>query len=309
VIYLVVVNICHALLLALEITIYVMEDNFDTLGVDKAIYGYYYSRANYHNTKQYNMWNEKALNAIRLNMKDQHTEMKRQLQERHKDIANHVGQDIADSQNALGQAIVDAQNALGQGIVDAQNALGQGIVDSQNALGQDIVDTSNYITKQHNVLSEWLHDNLCIIYKALNGNCARAIGPLQENQAHIPMQLYWAEGQLNIMEKIDQIQTTLPLALQDNLALEDVENANVSGDGGLNTIKGKMDTLSNYVKENVNQMDAVESKVDALSNDMQDKVDAVDSKINAVESKVDAVQDELRELKDMMAKMMGMMMN
>ena len=41
-------------------------------------------------------WNAKALDAIRLNMKDQHTEMKRQLQERHKDIANHVGQDVSD---------------------------------------------------------------------------------------------------------------------------------------------------------------------------------------------------------------------
>ena len=184
-------------------------------------------------------------------------------------------------------------------------------------------DTSNYITKQHNVLSEWLHENLCIIYKALNGTCAIAIGPLQENQAHIPMQLYWAEGQLNIMEKIDQIQTTLPLALQDNLALEDVDNANVSSDGNINTIKGEMATLSSYVKENVNQVDAVDSKVDAvegkvdaLSTNMRDKVDAVDSKVDAVDSKVDAVdskvdavQDELRELKDMMAKMMGMMMN
>ena len=35
-----------------------------------------------------------ALDAIRLNMRDQHTEMKRQLQERHKDIANHLGQDV-----------------------------------------------------------------------------------------------------------------------------------------------------------------------------------------------------------------------
>ena len=172
-----------------------------------------------------------------------------------------------------------------------------------------ITDASNYITEQHNALSEWLHENLCIIYKAMGGHCAAAIGPLPENQAHIPMQLYWPEGKLNMMEKIDQLQTTLPLASQDNLELEDVDNANVSSDGNINTIKGEMATLSSYVKENVNQVDAVDSKVDAvegkvdaLSNDMRDKVDAVDSK-------VDAVQDELRELKDMMAKMMGMMMN
>ena len=64
-------------------------------GPNAAIYGQYYSRANYHNIRGLTKWTEEALNAIRLNMKDQHTEMKRQLQERHKDIANHVGQDVS----------------------------------------------------------------------------------------------------------------------------------------------------------------------------------------------------------------------
>ena len=61
-----------------------------------ALYGQYYDRANYLNIRGLTKWNEKALDAIRLNMKDQHTEMKKQLQERHKDIANHVGQDVSD---------------------------------------------------------------------------------------------------------------------------------------------------------------------------------------------------------------------
>ena len=68
----------------------------NTISESQAFYGYYYSRATYHNTNNYNKWNEKALDAIRLNMKDQHKEMKKQLQERHKDIANHVGQDVSD---------------------------------------------------------------------------------------------------------------------------------------------------------------------------------------------------------------------
>eukprot|EP00956_Cyclotella_meneghiniana_P003490 scaffold4251_cov37-Cyclotella_meneghiniana.AAC.5 len=314
-----------------------------TIDPNAEFYDYYYSRATYHNTKHYNEWNEKALDAIRLNMKDQHTEMKRQLQERHKDIANHVGQDIADSHNALGQAIVDAQNDIGQGIVDSQNALGQGIVDAQNALGQDIIDTSNYITVQHNVLSEWLYKNLCIIYKELGGHCAAAIGPLPENQAHIPMQLYWPKGKLNMMEKIDQLQTTLPIAVQDNLMLDYIENANVSSAGGQKTINDKIDALSSYVEDMQAKMDAlsngieskvdalsngieskvdalsngIESKVDASSNHLRDKVDAVenkmdvlvDGKVNDIEIKVDAVQVELKELKDMMTNLIGMMAN
>ena len=161
-----------------------------------------------------------------------------------------------------------------------------------------IIDASNYVTEQHNALSEWLYDNLCIIYKASGGSCESVIGPLQENQAHIPMQLYWPEGQPSIMEKIDLIQTTLPPALQDNLLLEGVGNVNVSSDSGLDTIKAKMDALSSYVQENLNHVNAVDSKVDA-----------VESKVDAVESKVDAVQDELSELKVMMTKLMGMIAN
>ena len=80
--------------------------DFCVLDPNAEYYDYYYSRATYHNTKHYNEWNEKALDAIRLNMKDQHTEMKRQLQERHKDIANHVGQDVSDEHSNFQRCIV-----------------------------------------------------------------------------------------------------------------------------------------------------------------------------------------------------------
>ena len=60
-------------------------------------YDYYYSRATYVNGIGHAEWNAKALEAIRVNMKDQHMQMKFQLQERHKDIANHVGQDVSEN--------------------------------------------------------------------------------------------------------------------------------------------------------------------------------------------------------------------
>ena len=101
--------VCRALKIATDILATVVVKNVNkafevlaaqtaanTISESQAIYGYYYSRATYHNIKQYNEWNENALDAIRLNMKDQHKEMKKQLQERHKDIANHVGQDVSD---------------------------------------------------------------------------------------------------------------------------------------------------------------------------------------------------------------------
>ena len=154
-----------------------------------------------------------------------------------------------------------------------------------------IIDASNYVTEQHNALSEWLYDNLCIIYKASGGSCESVIGPLQENQAHIPMQLYWPEGQPSIMEKIDLIQTSLPLTLKDNLELEHIINANTSSADGLKTIKGKMDALSSNLQENLNHVDVVDGKVDAVDG----KVDAVESKVNAVESKVDALSKDMQD--------------
>ena len=84
-----------------------------------------------------------------------------------------------------------------------------------------ITDTSNYITKQHNVLSEWLHENLCLIYKASGGSCDRFIGPLTKDQAHIPMQLYWPEGQPTLINRLEHFQANLPLAAPDDLVGSD----------------------------------------------------------------------------------------
>ena len=107
------------------------------------------------------------------------------------------------------------------------------------------------------------------------------------------------------MEKIDQLQTTLPVAVHDNLLLDDSKNANILSTGGLEMIEDMQDNVK-----------TVKDKVDDLSSKMQDKVDTLSSDIrgmqdrqNVVEGKVDTIQDELKELKDMMTKLMGMIVN
>ena len=198
-----------------------------------------------------------------------------------------------------------------------------------------ITDTSNYITEQHNALSGWLYTNLCSMYDALGGTCEQAIGPLKENQVHVPLELHWPEGQLNMMGKIDQIRSSLTLVASDASLHEndDIVYSNTSSTtSNLNTIKGKIDALSSNVQKKVdtlsndvqNKVDTVEGKVDALSNDKRDKVDTLSSdmrdkvdtlssdvrdKVDAVESKVDTIQDELKELKEMMSKLMGIVAN
>jgi hypothetical protein len=90
-----VLLLSNAVITGLTIAHDVLDDVFGSIGVNEAYYDYYYSRATYHNTKNHNEWHVNALEAIRVNMKDQHMQMKQQLQERHKDIANHVGQDVS----------------------------------------------------------------------------------------------------------------------------------------------------------------------------------------------------------------------
>ena len=173
-------------------------------------------------------------------------------------------------------------------------------------------DTSNYITKQHNILGEWLHENLCQIYKVSGSSCDPAVGPLEEDQTYIPMQLHWPEGQLNIMEKIDELQTTLPFSIEGKLQLDYTENSNVSSAGNLGTITHKIGALSDAVENKLgDKVNVIESKVDSLSNDMKDKVNAVQSKVDAladdVKGKVDTVQNELMEIKAMLTKLMRTM--
>merc|ERR1712176_411030 len=155
-----------------------------------------------------------------------------------------MGRHLAMETN-IGEDINEVQNALGQSIVDAQNALGQGIVDAQNAVGQDIVDAQNANSDQHNAIGAWLHDSLCLIYETLEGTCEASIGPLKENQLYTPMVLEWPDGQLNGMEKLQQVVT-----------------------------KGQdIEAKINAIEENMNaKMDAIEENMNAKMNELKQMI-------------------------------------
>ena len=232
---------------------------------------------------------------------------------------------------------MEAQNALGQGIVDSQNALGQGIVgelylhsismfvDFSAQIHRFTMhkyllircvthsfysDSQNYITLQHNVLGEWLHTNLCVIYEALDGSCSREIGPLQEDQVFIPMQLHWPEGQPNIVQRLEQVQSAIFTSTEDENGANE-KNGNVSNITRANVYSGDLEAVKNKVDALSSDMKGMQDKVDALSSDVQGKVDAlstdVQGKVDLVEGKVDSVKSELKELKDMISTLMGMM--
>ena len=164
---------------------------------------------------------------------------------------------------------------------------------------------------QHNLLGAWLHTSLCEIYKALNGTCVSVIGPLQEDQSFIPMELHWPDGAPNVIERLDHVQTLLFLGeSHDDGTQIDSNAANV-----LSTARVAQQISNNKGFNDKNE--AVELKVDGIKGDvdavkvkihaMEGKIDAVEGKINAVEGKVDKVHDEMNELKGMLSDIMGML--
>ena len=230
----------------------------------------------------------------------------------------------------MGKAIVDSQNSLDRSIVDSQNALGQSIVDSQNALGQSVVDAQNYITLQHNVLGEWLHETLCAIYKKVGGSCEAQIGPLPEYQTFTPIILQWPEGQSTLLEKIDQIQDVLSIGSSDILEGQEGTVGYTSSDKNAevkNMIRNELKEVKNMVKVEVDNIEGkVKGKVDEGRivmegvDEIRDEIDKIGGKVDkmedkvdegriAMEGKVDAVQNELKEMKNMITKLMNMMAN
>eukprot|EP00584_Thalassiosira_punctigera_P027883 CAMPEP_0172576342 /NCGR_PEP_ID=MMETSP1067-20121228/137666_1 /TAXON_ID=265564 ORGANISM="Thalassiosira punctigera, Strain Tpunct2005C2" /NCGR_SAMPLE_ID=MMETSP1067 /ASSEMBLY_ACC=CAM_ASM_000444 /LENGTH=2652 /DNA_ID=CAMNT_0013369009 /DNA_START=2375 /DNA_END=10333 /DNA_ORIENTATION=- len=255
----------YVVLVGLDIAYEAVNHEFEiaTLGPDDAIYGKEYSTATHTDLQSHVDWSVKSLKNINQNILNQHNSMRQHLQKRHFAMETNIGQDIFDAQNALGQAIVDAQNANGQEIVDARNAM----------------------SDQHNQMLTWMHDKfpqrICQVYQASGGDCTSFIGPLEEGQTHVPMELYWPEGQLSLMGKLQQIEETLEYGV-----------AKMGEDGGADQAK----TSNAEVKATEllkGQMKVVEEKIVAKMNVVESKMNVFESKMNAVEGKIDAVEGKV----------------
>jgi chromosome segregation ATPase len=174
---------------------------------------------------------------------------------------------------------------------------------------------------QHNVLGEWLHDNLCVIFEKQGGSCEARIGPLQDHEAFIPVNLYWPEGRPNMMERLEDIQTSLSLGAPDNRTKN---NATVASRGSMisdleaivvdnvKIVEGKVDAKVSVVESKVDSMkgkvDSMQDKVDSLQDKvdlMQDKVDSIQKKVDEMEVKVDSVYDEMKMLNGMLSHLIG----
>merc|ERR1712238_7912 len=252
----------HPIKLALQISLEAVTREFElaTLGPDQAIYGYEYSKATYQDVKALTKWQYESLLKINTVIEVQHSSMREHLQERHFAMEQNIGEDIFDSQNAIGQSIIDAQNANGQLIVDAHNAM----------------------SDQHNRMLKWMHDDfpqrICQVYNASGGKCKSFIGPLEEDQGNIPIELHWPEDQPTLDVRLQQIESSLSL---DNI---DKKESNV---------EGKMDEMKT-------EMSAVKTEISAVQLEMRETK-------GMMKTEISAVQLEMRETKEMMKTLIDMM--
>jgi len=292
------IHILHAFVLTVDIAFQAVDRAFEigTLGPDQAIEGYGYSKATYEDLQTHNKWNIKALTNINGNIHNQHMSMRQHLQNRHSAMEKNIGEDIGESRNALGQAIISSQNAIGEALVDSQNANGQLIVDAQNSNGQAIVDARNAMSDQHNAMVEWLQTNFCALCVRFDCACERFIGPLEDDQRHIPLHLHWPEDQVTLMEKLHQIE------MKGDNVQEDIQRALGIGEDDARSLRSIGMETEALTKIRV-QVDAIEGNMKVSEDNMQavqGKVDAVQGKVDAIDGNMQAVSAETKQMKDMM---------
>jgi len=140
----------------------------------------------------------------------------------------------------------DQFSHLYKAIVDNENVISEAIVDAQNNIDSAIVDSTNSVADQHNQLSQWLYDTLCLIYEAVDGSCGAEMVPFQ---ASIPM------------IKVDALSNSV----QDKA--DNVEGEMGIVKGKLDAMQGKVDALSSSMQGKV---DNVEGKVDAVQDELKE---------------------------------------
>jgi phage-related protein len=168
------------------------------------------------------------------------------------------------------------------------------------------------MSTQHNKM---LDSSLCGIYEKQGGACVKFIGPLEEVQVHIPVELYWPGDQPTMLERLQQITEALGLetvGYDENLKADVRSPGHVPGvdTDTIEVLKLQLDEIKKDMKKMMCAHEVVAGKVDAVESKFEEmigKVDAVESNVKEMIGKVDKLEHNLEEMKDTMNLMMKMM--
>jgi outer membrane murein-binding lipoprotein Lpp len=217
-----------------------------------------------------------------------------------------------------------ALNTINKNIFKQHSEMREHLQDRHQDMTNDIVEfleeSTNTVAGYFTLQSDWLHKNLCEIYKEVAdvNNCDGS----EETLLSLVGTSLWNKMLQIEAQGVDLMKNT------QLMQSEGIDEVGYAGEKQVHTkdadvfseeMQGKVDALSDDVQSKVDALsNDVQGKVDALSNDVHSLSNDVQSKVDDLQSKVDAlsndmqsmngkVNDLLEDLKVMMTKMMDMM--
>ena len=162
----------------------------------------------------------------------------------------------------------------------------------------DIVEfleqSTNTVAGYFTLQSDWLHKNLCVIYKEITGK------PTCDGTEETLL----AEVGLSLWGKMLQLETQGESTAKDIKMIQSSGMGHGIEDGGDNTslesFRVKFDMVENNMQDVKGKIGKMESKIDMV----ETKIGTMEGKIGAVEENVKDLKDSMEDMKDMIMKMM-----
>ena len=133
-----------------------------------------------------------------------------------------------------------------------------------------------------------MHDEfpqrICQVYKATGGGCRTFIGPLEEDQDSIPVELHWPEGQPTLDVRLQQIESSLRIDNRDGTFVP------VNTSGVDHNTRGVID---------VEVIRILKLQLDEMGRKTERKIDEIGKKM----------EREMKETKDRMKTLIDMIQN
>ena len=201
------------------------------------------------------------------------------------------------------------QGALGtinNNIFQQHSDMRKHLQDRHQDMTNDIVsfleESTNTVAGYFTLQSDWLHENLCVIYKEV-ANTNTCDEPEDTLLGVVGLSLW--DKLLRIEEQGDSIQKAMDIQRSLPFGVTGSDQSPVGTEvTELELIREKMDAVEETLKAVASQTEAkMDAKLEAVQG-VEGKVEALEGKLDAVEGKVDAVEGKLDAIEGMLSKLM-----
>ena len=218
-----------------------------------------------------------------------------------------------------------ALETINRNIVTQHSEMREHLQDRHQDMATDIVEfieeSTNTVAGYFTAQTEWLHDNMCTIYKTV-ANVNTCEGDRDTLLGLVGLSLWGKMTQIEaqgetIMETIEMMSSPLHdetkefglKAVSSNMDREESDSKvnimqiNLSSmKDTMESMKHKVDTIENSVDTIENSVESMKHKVDTIEKTMKAKVDIIEKSMYAVVSKMDAVTESVIKLTEQLSK-------